>query len=95
MCSFCPDTRLMPSLNLAAANRCEQSIDEREELARQLCAQKGVHHDALLPNTLDEEPQDGVLPCGAPGHFAWREMLSGADRIIARERGTIARLERV
>jgi len=95
MCSFCPDARLVPSLSLLAAMRCEQSTIGREELARDLCAREGVHHDALRPNTLDEEPDDGNLPCGAPGHFVWREMLTGADRIIACNRRKVTHVDGV
>ena len=83
MCSFCSDARVIQTLELPANVRCQDASPDREELAKQLCASSGIAHDSLRPNTLDEEPEDGVLPCGAPGHFAWREMLAGADRIIA------------
>lgn len=39
-------------------------------------------HD-LVPNTLDEEPHDGLLANGAIGHFAWRDRLRHADGQLA------------
>lgn len=51
----------------------------RERIARILTVDDGLCPDTLLANTLDEEPLDGLLPCGQEAHFAWRDRLVRAD----------------
>ena len=66
-----------PRLPVAATG----GLDSREIIARILTVDDGVCPDSLLANTLDEEPLDGVLPCGQQAHFAWRDRLFRADRL--------------
>ena len=47
----------------------------REALAIALTAREGIDPYSLVPNILDEEPCDGVLPLSGEAHFAWRDRL--------------------
>jgi hypothetical protein len=53
----------------------------RELIARRITIDDGVCPDMLVVNTLDEEPLDGLLPTGEPGHFSWRNRLLRADKL--------------
>ncbi len=45
-----------------------------------LATGEGVNPFSLIPNHLDEEPCDGVLPLAGEAHFAWRDRLRTVDR---------------
>lgn len=63
-------TESQPGINPNSADE-----DIRSAAARRLVELDGIDPDKLIPNSLDEEPIDGMLPIGGPAHFAWRERL--------------------
>ena len=47
----------------------------RQAMAIALTVREGADPFALVANTLEEEPCDGVLPLAGEAHFAWRDRL--------------------
>jgi hypothetical protein len=73
--SCCDDIDKIFSIRIGKRN-----VKDREIHAKKLAAKHGISPESIIPNTLDEEPCDGMLPLDTPGHYAWRDYLWIADK---------------